>query len=299
MLDYRMQTFLVLCETGNFTRTSEKIGITQPAVSQHIRALENYYGVKLFQISGKKTELTPAGRLLKAAAQTFQNDEKNLMAQMKAPEKISHPVNIGATVTAGEFVLAKPLAGYLKHHPEQTVNVTIANTAELIRRLKSGDIHFALIEGDYNRKIYGHMLYSTEHFIPVASFAHHFGKEPSELKDLFSEKLILREQGSGTREILEKSLSAENYSLSDFSAQISVNSIYAIIQLVLEDAGISFLYETAVLNGLRNKSLQCIPLKDFNVFHDLTFIWDKASLYAETYEGICAELKGTDLKGQK
>ena len=70
MLDFRMETFLAVCRYMNFTRAAEKLNITQPAVSQHIRFLEKHYNTKLFRYEGKKLELTEAGEILKNASQS-------------------------------------------------------------------------------------------------------------------------------------------------------------------------------------------------------------------------------------
>ena len=139
--------------------------------------------------------------------------------------------------------------------------------------------------------------WETERFIPVASAEYHFRKSPRNLPDLFRERLLIREQGSGSREILEKNLVAANYSLEDFSEQTEVNSIYAILQLLAENLGISFLYEPAARKGIRSGEFIEIPLRDFSVKHDFCFIWDKNSIFAEEYRKISGELKTARISG--
>jgi len=290
MLDFRMATFLAVCTTQNYTRAAEKIGITQPAVTQHMHYLEKYYGAKLFRLNGKKVELTAAGELLKAATEAFSNDEKQLRQQMQKKAEQELPLCIGATVTIGEFVLAPLLARYERQHPRQTIKVTVANTTELLNKLQEGSIQLALVEGYFDKSAYGSRLYRTERFIPVAAAAHHFAKEPKTLQSLQAERLLLREMGSGTREIFTRSLAAANYRLEDFASYTEVNSINTILQLVLEDAGITFLYEAAVKKEMAAGLLQEIPLSDYRIFHDFTFLWDKNSIYAPRYEQICEEL---------
>ena len=82
MLDFRVYTFLAVCEYMNYTRAAEALHITQPAVSQHIRYLENMYQVKLFLAEGKRIHLSPAGERLLHAAITLKNDEVFLRKQM-------------------------------------------------------------------------------------------------------------------------------------------------------------------------------------------------------------------------
>lgn len=292
MLDFRIATFLAVCETHNFTRAAAQLTITQPAVTQHIHYLENYYDAKLFQLVGKKVELTAAGKLLKAAASAWRNDEQRLTEQMHQSAEEPLPLQIGATITIGEFVLAKLLARFQRQHPRQRLAVTIANTAVLLHKIQQGEIQLALVEGYFPKKDYGHKLFRTEQFMPVAAAGHKFHHQPKELKDVLAEHLVMREQGSGTREILERSLAAENYDIENFAGHTEVNSIYTILQLVKEDVGITFLYEAAVKKDLEERTLRKIPLKDFSVYHDFTFLWDKASIYAPQYARLCEELMG-------
>lgn len=290
MIDYRILTFLAICETGNYTRAAEKINITQPAVTQHIHYLEKYYDAALFRMNGKKVELTPAGEILRTAARTFISDEKKIMTEMHRREDRPVPVRIGATITIGEFIIAGLLANYQQKHPDCIVTVTIANTADLLKKLKEGEIEIALVEGNFDKQAYGNRLYRSEHFVPVASADYRFQKKPKELKDLMQERLLVREKGSGTREILERSLAAENYSLADFAKYTEINSIHTIIQLLLENAGITFLYEAAIQKEEEEDRIVKIPLRDYSIFHDFAFIWDKASIFADRYEEICEEL---------
>ena len=109
MQDFRMETFLAVCRNLNYTKAAEELCITQPAVSQHIRHLEEYYGTRLFVSEGKKMVLTEAGRLLQSAGLTMRHEEyalKELMARAGATERSLH---MGATMTIGEFVLPSML----------------------------------------------------------------------------------------------------------------------------------------------------------------------------------------------
>ncbi len=83
MLDFRMETFLTVCEYMNFTHAAEALGLTQPAVSQHVKHLEQEYDTPLFQRDKKKLHLTPAGEILRTALETMRNDENTLKKRLK------------------------------------------------------------------------------------------------------------------------------------------------------------------------------------------------------------------------
>lgn len=291
MIDFRIHTFLAVCKYMNFTRAAEELHITQPAVSQHMRYLEQLYRVPLFLHEGKKVHLTPAGELLFSAATTLKNDEAFIIEQMQHASVHEFPLIFGVTMTIGEYVIASPLAAYLKKHPDIDVKIILGNTSELLSLLESGEIHFALVEGYYDTSRYDSLTYRTEAFVPVCANNHPFAKEPHSITDLLGERLLLREPGSGTRDILEKNLTVKNIQLENFAHTMEVSSMHTIIQLLKEDCGISFLYQTAIEKELSEHSLRRLQLLDFDMSHDFTFLWNKGSIFSESYRNICMELK--------
>lgn len=290
MLDFRTETFITVCETMNFTKAAVLLNITQPAVSQHIRFLEEEYQVKLFAFSGRKMKLTEAGKMLLDVFLTMKQDEKVLKEEL-ADHKHEKKITFGATLTVGEFIIPKQVAKYIKEHPSIQLKMLIANTSELLAELKAGTIDFAIVEGYFAKGEYDYRLYSTESYIGVCAKDHFFHAKPLELKDLFNETIILREAGSGTREILEKSLEGKNYTLRDFKNGIEISNLNTIKYLAGEDCGITFLYEAAVKTELEKGILKEIELEDFNVKHDITFIWRKNSYFSPYYEALFQQLK--------
>jgi DNA-binding transcriptional LysR family regulator len=199
-------------------------------------------------------------------------------------------LHFGTTMTIGEFVIAKPLARYLTAHPDSEIEMTAANTSELLTMLKNGDIHFALVEGYFDSSDYTSLPYSTEDFVCVCSSAHIFSSHPSSIHDLLNERIIVREPGSGTRDILEKYLDASNLQLSSFRRIAQISGMHTIIDLVEHDCGITFLYKTAVAQAISDGRLIELQLEDFHVKHDFTFIWNKGSLFSDYYRKICTQL---------
>ena len=290
MLDFRIETFLTVCQCMNFTRASEELNITQPAVSQHIRYLEKHYGVKLFGYEGKKPKLTPAGEMLRSAALTMMHDEISLENQLKHVTEGFRDIRFGATMTVGEIVMARILKRYLTVYPDAHLHMEVGNTQELLYKLDHGEIDFAIVEGYFKGDNYQTRIFQSEEYIAVASKDHVFQKPVTALRDLTSERLLLREHGSGTRAILTKTLALKNMSIYDFPHIIEVENIHTIVSLLCEDCGISFLYKAAVEKEIQQGILKQIPLSDFMVMHDFTFIWNKDSIFSEEYEGIFQEL---------
>ena len=211
MIDFRMYTFLAVCNCLNFTKAAKELNITQPAVTQHIKFLENYYHTQLFIHEGKKIRLSHTGEILFRAVNAYKNDEEYVENLIASDGRQDMPLKFGTTMTIGEFVIGEPLSRYIKAHPDSDVTMVLSNTSDLLTKLKNGEIHFALVEGYFDSDEYAFQTYSTEQFIPVCAVEHQFTKEPEVLKDLLTERIIIREPGSGTNGIkLRKSHITKN-----------------------------------------------------------------------------------------
>lgn len=202
MLDFRMETFLVVCQCLNYTKAAEQLNITQPAVTQHIQYLQQYYGVKLFTYQNKQLALTPEGAVLRAAAATMLHDVKALRRAMQCGRQNARPVRFGATLTIGTYAIPRRLSGYLKRHPDSDVHLLVENTQVLLQELNAGRLDFALVEGYFPKSEYDFLTWSVEPYVCVCAAGHPLPRGALRLEQLFGESLILRNPGSGSREVL-------------------------------------------------------------------------------------------------
>lgn len=291
MLDFRTETFLTVCNTMNFTAAARQLNITQPAVSQHIHFLEEQYNTSLFIYRNKQLFLTRSGEILRKHLLTMKNDEKAIMEELKSNYYGIESLSIGVTMTIGEYAIVDKLAGFLIQHPEINIHLHYGNTSQLLKLLDNGQISMAIVEGNYPKEDYSHKKYSTEDYIAVCAASHNFMiNHPHTVNDLVCERLLVREEGSGTRNILEQSLIARGLRISDFIHYTEVENMHTIIGLLKKDCGISFLYKIAVENELKAGILKEIHLDDFKMQHDFDIIWEKHSIYTDKYLSICEEI---------
>lgn len=291
MLDFRINTFLTVCEYMNFTKAAEVLCITQPAVSQHIKYLETTYNSKLFEYEGKKIKITRAGKLLYQTSITMKHDEEYLKGKIKEEQLGITSIKFGATLTIGEFILSAKLNSYLNKNKNMKITMIVENTKELLYRLEHGEIDFALVEGYFIKSEYDYVVYSKENYICVAGKNYKLKKQPQVLEDLLGETLIVREKGSGTRDIFEKNLEEQNLTINDFSKVIEIGNINSIKYLVENNHGITALYEAAVKEELDNGSLQKVEVSDLQKNHNFYFIWRKNSTFEELYLEILKEFQ--------
>ena len=243
MLDYRILTFLKLCETMNYRITAEELNMTQPAVTQHIHYLEEEYECKLFIYNRKKLEKTNQAILLEEYARSAYYNEIYLKRKIESENKIK--INIGATKTIGEFVIGEKIKKLVKNE-KYDISLTIDNTENLIKLMELNKLDFILVEGIFNKDKYGYKLYKKDDFIGICSKNHKFNGKSIKFEELFKEDIIIREEGSGTRGIFEQFLSENSFSLEFFKKKITINNFNLIKELVSTNCGISFVYNSVV-----------------------------------------------------
>lgn len=291
MLDFRLMTFLELCNQNSYTKTAQVLNMTQPAVTQHIQYLEREYGAKLFDHHGKKLTLTPAGELLRQAARTIAADTQGLKRQMQEGAKKSCQWRFGATLTVGEYVLPPALALYLKQVADVSIFMTVENTVTLLSMLQKGEIDFAFVEGYFDKQAYDYTLFLQDDFIAVSAPGYISPRESLLFEDAVKLPLVLREEGSGTREIFERVLLEHNMNISYFHLSYQIGNMQAIKYLVQVGCGITFLYRSAVAKELREGSLIELPIGDFKLQREYNLVTLKESLFSEKYQQFAELLR--------
>lgn len=240
MIDSRIETFLTLCKVMNYRKTAEILNMTQPAVTQHIHYLENLYGCKLFIYDRKTLTMTEKAETLKEYAENVLYQERKLKAKLHKPT--GYHLSIGATKTIGEYVITEQISNYLKV-PTNQISVEVDNTEHLLRLLSDGKIDFALIEGFFDRRQFAARLYQKEPFVGLCGRTHHFAGRVLSLDEILGETLILREDGSGTRNIAEQLLFEHNHTFSEFKRIITISNFGLMAQLLEKGEGITFAYK--------------------------------------------------------
>ncbi|NLC73274.1 MAG: LysR family transcriptional regulator [Ruminococcaceae bacterium] len=284
MVDIRLETFINLCKIGNYTKTAEYMHITQPAVSQHIKFLEEYYGGKLFYYEGKTLKLTERGEILHKYAVTSRADSNKLRSLLLDKEIMARHLIFGATLSIGEFVCPKILTALLTEHPEIHVTIPVQNTENLLSKLREGEIDFALIEGYFDKSKYGYKLMSKEEFIGVCGSDCRLAGKVCTINDLCSERLIIRERGSGTREIFEQFLREQSQSINIFEKISEIGNMNVIKSLVSENHGITFLYKAAAQKELSSGKLQELKISDMNIIREFNLVYLRGSIFSNEYK---------------
>lgn len=278
MLDPRWNTFLVLCETMNYTRAAERLCLTQPAVTHHIHYLEDHYGCRLFSYEGKVLRLTEAGVKLREYTRSLAYNSRKVEESMMAPKPLS--LRIGASKTIGEFVVAPKVERFLRDYPEASFSLSVDNTQVLLRMLEAGKLDFVLVEGFFEGSRYETTLYRKEEFFGICPPGHRFAGRAISLTELESERILIREPGSGTRAIFEEALRRENRTLKSYPNVATISDFSTIKSLVADGLGVSFLYAPAVSGELERGELVRFDLAGLPMSGVFSFVCLKDNLFA-------------------
>lgn len=295
MLDYRMDTFITVCRHMNFTHAAEELHLAQSTVSLHVHSLETYYGAKLFEFQGKKIHLTETGQMLLDSATTQKLDDERLKRRIRSKNQI--PIRLGATLSVAENMICQPLSDFLLKHPRDYIQIDIDNTEHLLQKINAGLLDAAFVEGSFPVQEFNAIPYRYEPFIAVCAPGCPGCEAWTELENLFQVPLLLRENGSGSRNILESFLAKHRSSLQDFSRIIEIGSLHLIKEVVKSGVGVTFLYESAVRHELEQGTLYKLPIADCDFAHEISYLWRKDSFYASEYSHILRELLGTEESG--
>lgn len=263
-MEQKLETFLTLCSTMHYGRAAELLNMSQPAVSKHIKALEEEYKVTLFEYTGRHLYKTRHGEILEQYAESLKYNEECLLARLGEKPRII--LRVGATKSIGKYVLLPYIRNFLARS-ENKLEFLEDNTAHLLELLNAGKMDFVMLEGIFDKQHYDWFTFRNEPYVGICPVSHPFAGKQVPLKDLFTERIILREKGSGTRNIFERELANVGYTIDAFEDQICISSFDIIKALVNDGCGISFLYEAVVRDDKSLGRFTCPPLTGEHEFN--------------------------------
>jgi len=275
MIDSKLTTFINVANLKSYTRTAELLNLTQPAVSQHIKQLEERYNAKLIKKKGRQISLTEEGEVLYRYANEFAANSTKLERELKNKLSMIKRYNIGATLTIGEFVLPYSLGEYKSLHDNIDVIMNVNNLEQILKRLSNGEIDLGIVEGPFDKSKFIFKKLKDDELVLVAAPSNSLAKNDNvEISDVVnSGKLILREKGSGTRIIFENKLVELGYSLSDIKVYMEIGNLGAIKSLVEANLGVTVISREAVKKEVAAGTLKIIPIQNIKIMREFNFVF--------------------------
>lgn len=206
----QLQVFITIAHHQNLTRAADELAMSQSAASSALKDFEHQFGVQLFDRAGKRLQLNEQGRLVRPKAEALlaqaQDFEQTLLRHAEAG-----PLNVGATLSIGNYLAVGMMAQYMTAHPDATVRLDVANTRQIADKVLNYELDIGLIEGELNHPDLDIIPWRRDE---LALFCHPHDNLAQRQQqqgfltdeDLRSARWILREAGSGTRQAFDRAL---------------------------------------------------------------------------------------------
>jgi LysR family transcriptional regulator, transcriptional activator of the cysJI operon len=260
--NFRLKVFRTVAQSLNFRKASEALFISQPAVTQQIKALEDELGIPLFDRTRGKVTLTESGTVLLGFAErlkTIGDEAAQALAEVSGQRK--DELRVGASQTIGQYLLPNLLAGFLKSHGSVAFSGRSGNTDEMLEELAEHKIDLALIEGPSFRGDVKSEPFMEDHMVLVVPPAHEWADAEVERQMLSTMPLITRELGSGSRRVVENALIDAGLRIEDLHIALTLDSTEGLLSGVEAGLGVTFVSRWAVRNHLSLGTLKLARLK--------------------------------------
>jgi len=286
MDDHKLKVFCTVAETKSFSKASEIIHLTQPAVSLQVQALEEIYETKLFDRTGGAVTLTPSGELLyrysKDILELYALARKDINAMMGL---VKGNISLGASSTIGNYLLPSVIVAFRKNHPRIKTNLIVANTKIVTEKLLAGEIDMGLVEGDVKKQNVVVEKLLQDELVLVMSPDHPWAKRKNiSVSELTKEPFIMREEGSGTRQMIEKRLLENKVEPESLLVPLFLGSTEAIKTAVQDGLGVSVISAWAAHKEIKAGTLVATPFKDAKFTRCFSLIRKKKVFSSHTLE---------------
>ena len=290
---HQLKIFTRIAQLGSITKAAEELHLSQPALSIQLRNFQDQFDIPLTEIVGKKLYLTNFGQEILAYAERIL-DQAGAMDDVVQSYKgqLTGKLKI-AVVSTGKYVMPYLLTDFLNAHPAITLELDVTNKEKVIESLEHNSIDFALVS-----LVPGHL--KTESIPIVKNTMHLIGAYQSKksqeeliINELQQLPWIFREQGSGTRQMMERFLSQRHITV---QKMLELTSNEAVKQAIMANLGYSIMPLIGIKNELKNKQLMIVPVKGLPIHTTWRIIWLKGKKHSPVVKALLGYIKDNKQK---
>lgn len=269
---HQLQVFLKITQTQSITKAAEELHLTQPAVSIQLKNLQEQFNIPLTEVIGRKIFITDFGKDVADAAEKILNEVHAINYKTLAYKgKLIGRLKI-TVVSTGKYVMPYFLSDFLRQNRGIELVLDVTNKARVIESLEKNEVDFSLVSVmPENLQVDNIELMENKLYL-VGNKEQKFKRKPHDYTILEETPLIYREQGSGTRHIMEKFIKQHNLPV---VKKMELTSNEAVKQSVIAGLGYSIMPLIGIKNELNNGDLQIIPVKGFPIKSTWNLIWLK------------------------
>jgi DNA-binding transcriptional LysR family regulator len=279
MLDaHQLNIFLVAAETLNFTQAAERLHMSQPSISQHIRALEKHFDEELFVRQGRSLILSDAGRVLIPLAQQFVKQSTRINEAMSSLKgHIKGRINIGCNALSGRYILPTYFAQFHYAYPEVTISCQTDTCDSPIEDLRNGNLHFLFTnQGNASEPCFETEELLQEEIALITPPDHPWAERKElDVEDLLTEKFILPAENTDIYFQVNAALAKRNFSLLQLDSFLTLSNPEAIVLSVQKGLGLSF---SSKIIASTISDVATVPIKGVEIIQKLIIVRDHTQL---------------------
>jgi len=283
----QLQIFLKIVEIKSITKASEELNLTQPAVSIQLKNFQNQFDIPLTEIIGRKIFITDFGKEISLMAQKIVDEvnsinTKTLTYKGQLTGRLKLPV-----VSTGKYIIPYFLSDFVSSNPGVELSIDVTNKSQVINSLEKNEVDFSLVS------ILPTKL-NIEKVDLLQNKLYLIGQKNTKKNSQFFKSyfknlpLIYREQGSGTRQLMERYFEKNNIAI---TKKMELTSNEAVKQAVLAGLGYSIMPLIGLKNDLENKELQIIQIKGLPIKTTWSLIWMKGKNHSPTAKSLLDYIK--------
>ncbi|HIX91999.1 MAG TPA: LysR family transcriptional regulator [Firmicutes bacterium] len=274
MLDPKLKTLICTAEQKSFTSAAKLLSLTQPAVSHHIRLLEEELGVKIFARNKNELILTPEGEIVLRGARRMNAICERIYSELSDKTHCLTRLRVGITHTAESNLMTEVLARYSQSVEHMTIKIITDTINNLYAMLENYELDLAITDGKPVGRELRSLLLDTDYLVCVMSNENQLAsREMVTLGELKKQKMILRLPTSATRILFESQLDGIGESTADFDILLEVDSVAAIKDLIRKNLGVSILARSACMDELSKGKLTALPIENLSMVRETNLVY--------------------------
>jgi DNA-binding transcriptional LysR family regulator len=278
----QLHAFCEVVERRSFSQAAERLGVTQPAVSLQVRALEKRLGTQLLDRSGRRVEPTEAGMRLYRGAQRLLQLEDDLIADLveDATGELAGAFEIGASTGPGGVVLAHILCEFAETHRALHVALTVSDTQSIVERVADRTLQFGVVGAAPRHRGVEYEPFFNDTVILACPPGHRFAGRTITLDELRAETLIVMQEGAGVRQMIDDELHRVGLRLRDLDVRLELGLQESVTSAVRSGHGVTFISRSSVENDLAAGTLVEARVGDLELEREIYLV--RAAGRAET-----------------
>jgi DNA-binding transcriptional LysR family regulator len=262
---HQLHIFYTVAERGSFSAAAQALHMSQPAVTMQVQSLEEYFGTKLLIRSTKRMELSEAGRtLLPFARKSLELSQETDAAMAAFSNKLQGRLQLGASLTIGEYVLPRLLGPFGREYPDISIMLKVMNTTQILEEIAGHQLNFGLIEApvEHPDMVLDSVMEDELKLIVPSGHPLAAREDAIYLDDVLKYPFVLREKGSGTRKVMEDVLLERGYDPESIRTVMELGSTGAVKSAVEEGLGITMLSTSTVKHETALGLVKMIDIAD-------------------------------------